>query len=207
MLILSHRGFWTHPDEKNALGAFDRTVASGFGTETDVRDCGGELVIAHDPPMADALLLTEVLDRFDGKDLPLALNIKADGLATQLAKAMTGRTIPWFAFDMSAPETIRFARLGLPFFTRHSDYEPSPLLYAKAQGVWLDAFDSEWYDREVVMRHLDAGKQLCIVSSDLHGRPVQPLWARLRQWGIAGQAGAMLCTDIPEDARTFFEMD
>lgn len=207
MLILSHRGFWTHPDEKNATSAFDRTVTRNFGTETDVRDCQGELVIAHDPPTVGALPLRKVLDRFDGTGLTLAINIKADGLASPLARIMEERAIPWFAFDMSTPEMIRFARLGLPFFTRHSDYEPTPLLYAEAQGVWLDAFDSEWYNRDDIVRHLDAGKQLCIVSSDLHARPVEPLWTKLLEWGISDWPEVLLCTDTPEDARAFFETD
>lgn len=206
MLILSHRGYWKRLEEKNSSAAFDRTVASGFGTETDVRDCLGALVVSHDPPMADALPFGNLLDRFDGTDLTLAINIKADGLADRLAQAMADRAIPWFAFDMSGPETIRFARLGLPYFTRHSDYESTPLLYREAQGIWLDAFDGEWYDRDVIMRHLDEGKRVCIVSSDLHGRPIEPLWTRLREWGLGDRPEVMLCTDSPEDARSFFEL-
>ena len=50
MKILSHRGFWREVAEKNKLVAFDYSFSLGFGTETDVRDFGGELVISHDIP-------------------------------------------------------------------------------------------------------------------------------------------------------------
>ncbi|HDG1702299.1 TPA: hypothetical protein PFE33_004667, partial [Kluyvera ascorbata] len=34
--------------EKNTQTAFERSFSLGFGTETDIRDFGGELVISHD---------------------------------------------------------------------------------------------------------------------------------------------------------------
>ncbi|MDB5448782.1 MAG: hypothetical protein JWQ97_4099, partial [Phenylobacterium sp.] len=50
MRIISHRGYWREPSEKNSRTAFARTLEAGFGTETDVRDLVGQLVVAHDPP-------------------------------------------------------------------------------------------------------------------------------------------------------------
>ena len=50
MKILSHRGYWKAPIEKNTREAFVRSFALGFGTETDIRDYMGELVISHDIP-------------------------------------------------------------------------------------------------------------------------------------------------------------
>ena len=48
MYILSHRGFWLSPNEKNLEIAFRRSFEAGFGVETDIRDYQGRLVIAHD---------------------------------------------------------------------------------------------------------------------------------------------------------------
>lgn len=199
MEIISHRGFWLTPDEKNARVAFDRTVADGFGTETDVRDLAGKLVVAHDPPKGGEIPWSDVVAQFDGTGLPLAVNVKADGLAPLLKAAFEGTSIPWFAFDMSGPETIRYAREGLPFYTRHSDIEPEPILYDQAAGVWLDAFGGDWFDAAVVQRHLAAGKRVCIVSPELHGRDPRPVWDWLKN--IAGEAGVTLCTDRPQDAK------
>lgn len=48
MIILSHRGYWLKESEKNSIAAFKRSFSMGFGTETDVRDRDGQLVISHD---------------------------------------------------------------------------------------------------------------------------------------------------------------
>jgi hypothetical protein len=203
LVIISHRGFWRSPEEKNALVAFERTVRESFGTETDVRDRDGELVIAHDIPDKDARPWTEVLDLFERTGLPLAVNIKADGLSQLLAAAMRGRALDWFAFDMSAPETVRYAEAGLPYFTRHSDIEKSPVLYETAAGVWLDAFKAVWFDEAVIEGHLARGKRVCVVSPELHGRPYDEVWAMLRDLE-APEGSLMLCTDHPDLARAYF---
>lgn len=204
MIILSHRGFWIQPAEKNSWAAFERTIATGFGTETDVRDLVGKLVIAHDPATETARAWSDLVDLFAGSGLPLAVNVKADGLAPLVGAAFEGRDIDWFAFDMSGPETVRYARAGLPFFTRHSDIETEPLLYSQAQGVWLDAFeDHGWITPQIIRAHLDQGKRVCLVSPELHGRAPEPFWAMLRTLGERPPA-LMLCTDLPTQARDYF---
>lgn len=203
MIVMSHRGFWLRPDEKNSKGAFERTIAAGFGTETDVRDHNGALVVAHDPPHGDPLPWDTVLNHFDGSGLPLAVNVKADGLAPMLQSSFEGRDIDWFAFDMSGPETVRYARANLPFFTRHSDIEPVPILYEEAAGVWLDDFAGGWLKVETVLRHVKAGKKVCLVSPDLHSRDPDELWRELAAHKDALD-GVMLCTDHPKDAREYF---
>lgn len=200
MKIISHRGWWRVPVEKNSLPAFRRTVEGGYGTETDVRDLAGQLVVSHDPAQPGAIPWDELLDLFDGRSLPLAVNVKADGLVSQLAEAFGCRNIPWFAFDMSGPEMVRYAAANLPFYTRHSDIEPEPILYREAAGVWLDALRVDWFDRDVVARHVDAGKLVCIVSPELHGREPQRLWESLS--GLAGDV--TLCTDFPDQASQAF---
>lgn len=199
MQIISHRGYWKTPAEKNGRAAFARTLELGFGTETDVRDLGGELVVSHDPPQGGEIAWRELLDLFDGHGLPLAVNIKADGLAPMLKAAFAGRSTPWFAFDMSGPETVRYAREGLPFYTRHSDVEPEPILYEQAAGVWLDDFAGGWITPDAVSRHLDAGKAVCVVSPELHGRDPQAMWEQLTLF--ESEAAVTLCTDRPEEAK------
>jgi glycerophosphoryl diester phosphodiesterase len=198
--IISHRGYWLQPGEKNSRLAFARTVDAGFGTETDVRDLAGRLVVAHDPALGGEMGWDELLAMFRHAGLPLAVNIKADGLAPLLAAAFDGWDAPWFAFDMSGPEMVRYARAGLPFYTRHSDVEPEPILLAEAAGVWLDSFtDDQWIRPETILRRLDAGKAVCVVSSELHGRDPARLWERLQ--ALRGVAGVTLCTDRPQEAR------
>jgi hypothetical protein len=211
MIVLSHRGYWKNPTEKNTEAAFRRSFTLGFGTETDLRDRSGELVVSHDPPTgaemtAEALL---TLHAEFGPHLPLALNVKADGLQARIDTLLKRFAVrDAFVFDMAVPDALGYLRLGVPAFTRHSEEETAPSFYGSAAGVWLDAFYGEWYGPDVIARHLHAGKRVCLVSPDLHRRPHRPFWDALAGW-VAGwpvgrQSGVMLCTDFPEDARAVF---
>jgi hypothetical protein len=207
MKIISHRGYWREPPEKNTEAAFRRSFGLGFGTETDVRDLGGTLVISHDPPLAGALELDAFLElyRAAGGGVPLALNIKADGLQMALKKSLENFGVSdYFVFDMSVPDLLGYHKAGMPFYARMSEYEPDPVLLAKASGVWLDGFHTEWYQDAQILSLQVVRKRACIVSPELHGRPHLPLWQRLRNLEDRDGAKLMLCTDFPEEARSFF---
>lgn len=207
MRILSHRGFWTQREETNTAAAFVRSFAAGFGTETDLRDAGGRLVISHDPADDRALAAGEFFRFHDmaGGPLPLALNIKADGLPRLLRPLLEQfRITDYFCFDMSVPETLAYRREGLRFFTRESEFERTPVLYGDAAGVWLDQFASDWITPADITRHLTAGKQVALVSPELHARPHLPFWQSLRTAQLAATDGLMLCTDHPAAARQYF---
>ena len=209
MQILSHRGFWTQPAEKNSFAALERSLLRGFGLETDFRDLDGELVVSHDPPRAGAMRAAEffaLYRRVNNPDLPLALNIKADGLQALLKLLLDEAGIDnYFVFDMSVPDTLQWARAGMPYFVRHSEYEPEPVCYEGAAGVWLDEFKGHWIGAGLIDHHLSAGKRVCIVSPELHGRRHQPVWEDYRSFGaLLENPGLMLCTDLPEEARKFF---
>ncbi|MCU0910020.1 MAG: hypothetical protein MUE98_01330 [Rhodobacteraceae bacterium] len=208
MRILSHRGFWLEPAEKNAPAAFERSFGAGFGTETDIRDLDGTLVIAHDPPRQGALTAEAMfrMHRAADPSLPLALNVKADGLQPMLA-GLLERFAPSeaFVFDMSIPDMLHWLKLGVPVYTRLSDVEPEPLLADRAAGIWLDAFHSDWWDAGTIGRQLDAGRRVCIVSPDLHRRDHRRVWDMLAEAdGVTGTDDVMLCTDFPQDAKEFF---
>lgn len=206
MIVLSHRGYWTHTAERNEAVAFHRSFNLGFGTETDIRDRNGDLVISHDMPGTDAITLDDMLDILGPRDLPLALNIKADGLARKLQAQLRARGhTRWFTFDMSVPEAVVQLALGLPVFTRASEYERPPALYRESVGVWLDGFTTEWFSAADINGFLQDGKRVAIVSPELHSRDHLTLWHRLRASAVTDNPGLMLCTDLPEDARMFFQ--
>jgi len=210
MDVLSHRGYWSAASEKNTLLAFERSFALGFGTETDVRDHDGRLVISHDMPGADALPYAAYLDclaRKATRPLLQAINIKADGLATALAGAMKDVGHPWFVFDMSLPDTLGQLRAGNPVYLRMSEYESVPAaLESRIQGVWLDAFERTWYGMDTVAALLDRGLAVCVVSPELHRRGDHAeLWTALR--ALRERTGLSLCTDLPEQARAHLGLD
>jgi hypothetical protein len=207
MKILSHRGYWKTAEEKNGLTAFRRSFALGFGTETDVRDMAGDLVIAHDMPVGTPLKLKEFLALINDPSMPLAINIKADGLAKHLAEHFSSRQLDWFVFDMSVPDMRSHLNVGNPVFVRMSEVELEPAWLNEAQGIWLDGFSTEWYDWQLIVSLLNRGKRICIVSPELHGRDPTALWDSLH--GLSGNERLMLCTDHPEVAKSKFygEMD
>lgn len=209
MRILSHRGLWLTPPEKNTAEAFSRSFREGFGTETDIRDLDGTLVIAHDPPRRGAMTAENMLALHTAIDatLPLALNVKADGLQKMTADLLerfgpTGA----YVFDMSIPDMLHWLNAGVPVYTRLSDVEPEPLLLDRCAGIWLDAFYSDWWDVGTLDRHLAAGRRICIVSPDLHKRDYQPVWDQLAAASkVIDTESLMLCTDFPQAAKEFFQ--
>lgn len=203
MIVISHRGYWTSLEERNTEAAFRRSFDLGFGTETDVRDLAGQLVISHDPPIGGEMSLRDYLAVPGATALTQAINVKADGLALQIGRALRAAEVAdWFVFDMSLPDTIQQVKAGNPVFLRMSEYEPSPPLLSQAAGVWLDAFETRWWDRQTIEALIGIGKRVCVVSPELHRRPHLDAWEALRP--IAALPSLLLCTDFPEAARAFF---
>lgn len=205
MKIISHRGYWTKPAEKNAPAAFRRSFDLGFGTETDVRDAGGALVISHDPPSGGELTLDDLVDMAITTGLPLALNIKADGLAGAISEVMSRKAYPhWFVFDMSIPDTRTQFAAGNPVYMRVSEFEPDPPFLDQAAGIWLDAFEKDDWRINAIGSYLDRDLAVCLVSPELHRREHLPFWKHLAQSDVVNDSRLMLCTDLPEDAVDFF---
>ncbi|MCW3031275.1 MAG: hypothetical protein JWM66_1408, partial [Solirubrobacterales bacterium] len=109
-----------------------------------------------------------------------------------------------FAFDMSVPDTLRYARAGLPYFSRHSDVEPEPPLYGGSCGVWLDDFAGGFVTEARIASHLGAGKRVAVVSPELHGRDHVAAWDEWRTWSVWDSGRVELCTDHPTQAEEVF---
>lgn len=210
MEIISHRGYWNDEQEKNTLGAMIRSFDLGFGVETDVRDYCGSLFVSHDPikNSNETYSIDDLFIEYKKKDFrcnSLALNIKADGISGQLSKSIQKFNIQnYFVFDMSIPETLRYLKLQIPFFSRQSEYELTPVLYEACSGIWLDAFDKIWYGEETLVGHISNNKKIAIVSEELHGRNHLPLWRFLHELSDDLKSKLILCTDLPVQAFEFF---
>lgn len=210
MRIISHRGYWRNSAEKNSIIAFERSFDLGFGIETDIRDLNKTLVISHDMPSGGELSLKELIKIMGDRNLPLALNIKSDGLVDQISQIIKEEKLSnSFVFDMSVPDQFSYINDGnLSVFTRMSEYEQNPAFYKESEGVWLDAFHSTWYNMELISNLLKDNKQVCIVSPELHKRDdYKTLWSELSASGISKSEHVILCTDFPEDAARIFKED
>jgi len=205
MIILSHRGLWQNVDERNKRVAFVRSFDDGFGTETDLRDICGKIVISHDMPNGDEITFEQVLQIMDGRNLPLALNIKADGQAIAIQELLRKYNhTNYFTFDMSIPDMVVQIATGLNVFTGQSDLIEQPILLDKCGGVWLDAFNSDWYDAGRLDEIVAKSGRVCIVSADLHKRDTTYQWKEIKKSKSFNGDNLMLCTDKPLLAKEYF---
>ena len=208
MLILSHRGCWKRDEEKNTLIAFRRSFSFGFGTEVDVRDYLGRLVVSHDIPDSESMDFKgflEVYCEFD-KGLSLAINIKSDGLQKMLLDLLKEYQIEnYFVFDMSVPDALEYLKFGMKVFTRESEFETEPSIYEQVDGVWMDEFRTPWITPQRIKHHLAHGKKICIVSPELHQMNHLARWKDYKKVSKDLDKGELvLCTDFPEEARRYF---
>jgi len=206
--ILDHRGYWKTPEEKNSLPALNKSLNQNRGIETDIRDCNGELVIAHNPadalaPKLDALL--SAYSQLPQKTL-LALNVKADGLYPLLSDIFNRYNVgfdDYFLFDMSLPEQYMYIKHGFSVFTRSSEFEPVPAFINECKGVWLDQFTDCNHIINNLPSYIKAGKIICVVSPELHSRPHEPLWEFLQKY--RHNEKIYICTDKPDEAEAYFQ--
>lgn len=197
--VLAHRGCWAERDERNTLAALTAALTQGDGVETDVRDLGGTLVISHDPPGHGALPLETFFAHYAslGATSCLALNIKSDGLAESLQRLLLRYAIRrYFVFDMSIPDTLGYLKSGLRVFARQSDLETQVPCYEACQGIWLDAFQHDWYSADTIVQHVNRGKEVAVVSPELHGRSPEGVWRMLRQLPEEVAQNVLVCTDF-----------
>ena len=207
MQILAHRGYWKKKKEQNTLTAFNAAFENNFGIETDIRDSHGQIVIAHNPPIFDNPTFNAFLKLYKtfGKNTKLALNIKSDGLHSKLESLLTLHNITnYFFFDMSIPDTIQYSKSNLNFMTRQSEYEKEPIFYEECNGIWLDNFETDWYNDALIAEHLSNEKLVAVVSAELHGRDYKKQWEMLRSTKLYKSDSLLLCTDFPTKAKDFF---
>jgi hypothetical protein len=208
MIIISHRGYWTKNSDKNSEESFKRSFQLGLGVETDIRDYKGDLVISHNIPGEGCMMLNSFFCLYlkYGKNLPLALNIKSDGLCLKLKFLINKYSIKnYFVFDMSVPDGLSYIDNSINYFTRQSEYEKIPSLYDESKGVWIDEFKEHWITKENIQSHIQSKKCICIVSPELHGRYYKSEWTHYKK--IEKKLNIdnlMICTDLPVEAMEFF---
>ncbi len=210
MKILAHRGLWTETVLPNSYESFVHAFESGYGIETDFRDFNGQLVVSHDPPTTNNFVAADDFFKLASQypHLPLALNIKADGLQMLVKEYLEQYQLSnYFVFDMSVPDMYRYQTNNIIFYTRKSEFETTPYLMDKASGIWLDAFVTEWYEKDELEKLLLLNKKIAIVSADLHKRNYSTQWdIILAVKDNIGFQNLLLCTDYPDKAKQFFKL-
>lgn len=192
MEIIAHR--------RNTLAELAATPTA-YGVEVDIRSCGPDLIIHHDP-FVDG-------ERFDGwieayRHGTLILNVKEEGLEARLIALMQAHGIErYFFLDQSFPFLIRTARTGeRRCAVRVSEYEAADAaltLAGQIEWVWVDCFTRFPLDRAAADALHGAGFKLCLVSPELQGRDAETeiptLRGHLNDFGIVAEA---VCTKRPD---------
>ena len=196
-LIYAHRGIWQSLEEQNSLQSIEATRRCGFGVETDFRNHENSLVICHDP-CRDSNFLT--VDEIDFSEIPVALNIKEDGLLDHYESFLKKYPNKFtFLFDGSIPEMVKIREKGLPHALRLSEYENE--LPWKSKFLWIDGFHTDWWIKSPRVFELLEKHFVVFVSPELHGRDAESAWEffnvlhskRIAQFGI--------CTDNPHELK------
>ena len=170
------------------------------GVEIDVHAYGDRVVVHHDP-FVDAPSLEAWLDAY--RHAFVILNIKEEGIEQHVLDMVVGRGIEnFFMLDLSFPSLIKMVRRGeRRIALRVSDYEnvaSALTLAGKVEWIWLDVFHGFPIGRKDYECLRNAGFRLCLVSPELHDRPVSDILhmqMAMREIGVAVDA---VCTKRPE---------
>ena len=200
--IFAHRGVWHSKAFQNTAEAMTAAKEMGVGVETDVRNFGNHIVLAHDPVENADHLDIEFLFNLN---IRTAFNIKVDGLQTFFdVKKHEIEESNSFFFDGSLPEMVKYKNLGLPHALRLSEHEKE--LPWRPQYIWLDSFYSEWWIQErLIEKSEDLETEFIVVSPELHGRNPLHCWDYLRAVISQGNSNVSICTDRPFDFKVMIE--
>lgn len=200
-MIYAHRGMWQSPNQQNSQLSIESARLSGYGVETDFRSKNHSLVISHDP-YGDSNPLS--VDEIDFAEIPVALNVKEDGLLTQYEAFI--RKYPnqhTFLFDGSIPEMVKIKEKELPHALRLSEYETE--LPWESQFLWIDGFNSDWWIKSPKILNLMEKHFVVFVSPELHGREIKGAWEFFKLLHSKRIAHFGICTDYPEKVRVIFD--
>jgi hypothetical protein len=183
MLLIKHRS--------NKLSDVDRR----FGSEIDVRDYCGELILSHDIPTDTHITFEEYLEGYP-RELLLAINVKSMGIEEKILKKIQQvNRHNYFVFDFAIPQLLQALSIGLVCAFRVSEYEQN--IFDGCKWVWVDSFHNVWYDSTYLQNLKNMGLQIAIVSPDLHQRSSRADVDRINEMIDVGLVDA-ICTNDPE---------
>lgn len=163
MMLISHR--------RNTLEDLNATPRK-YGVEVDIRSCGEQLIIHHDPLVTGTAFEDWIAAYQHGT---LILNVKEEGLEARLIALMESRGIEdYFFLDQSFPFLVKWAKAGehrcAVRVSEFESIETALTLAGKVDWVWVDCFTRFPLSRDDASRLRNAGFKLCLVSPELHGR-------------------------------------
>ena len=158
-----------------------RSTPPDFGVELDLRDCGGRLILQHDP-FSDGEDFEDYLQEY--RHGLMILNIKSERIEYRVLEMIRrSNVLNYFFLDSSFPMIRALVREGeRRIAVRFSEFEPvesALALAGQVEWVWVDCFTRMPLDERTYAR-LKQHFKLCAVSPELQGRGVTtiPPYAR-----------------------------
>jgi hypothetical protein len=192
MQVIHHR--------RNTVAELSKTPPH-LGVEVDLRSCGDQLLIHHDPFAGG-----EDFETWMGayRHQTLILNVKEEGLEDRLLDAMRRhKHNDFFFLDQSFPFLMRTANRGeRRCAVRVSEFESVATaisLAGRIDWVWVDCFTRFPLNARDARTLKECGFKLCLVSPELQGRgdpgEVAALRRLLEEEGVSADA---VCTKRPD---------
>lgn len=147
-------------------------LPSEFGVELDVRDCGNDLIIVHNPFESGENFEQYLKHYHHGT---MIVNVKSERIEHRIIELLEKYNITdYFFLDSSIPMIYLLSNLGnANSAVRFSEIEPIELALAmkgRAKWVWVDCFSKLPINSENYKVLKDAGFKLCLVSPELQGQ-------------------------------------
>ena len=164
-----------------------------FGLEIDIRDYNGILVLSHDLPNEKCTSFEKFLESVNPNTM-LLINVKSTDIQQNLQEILTKYKIEnYFTFDWTIPDLLLAVKNNLICAFRVSEYEKE--IIPGCAWVWVDSFDSIWYDEKYLRNLKTTGLKIALVSPELHDRDSE--LERIRKI-IKNIDVDVICTDVPE---------
>lgn len=143
------------------------------GIEFDLRSCGQNIIVTHDP-FTPGQLFSEFLS-FLPKDRFYVVNIKCEGIEKKVISMLEEKGIQnFFLLDVGMPMIIRLAKEGeRRFAVRISEFEAvetAECVKGMVEWIWLDCFSKLPLTQAVAEKLHSWGYKICLVSPELQGQ-------------------------------------
>lgn len=174
-----------------------RLVPTEFGVEIDLRDRGERLILQHDPFSDGEDFETWLTEFHHGT---LILNVKSERIEHRILALLKQHGVTdYFFLDCSFPMIRLLNRAGeSKIAVRFSEFEPiesAMALAGQVDWVWVDCF-TRMPLNAATYALLKSSFQLCAVSPELQGRPVESIADYARE--LAPYPMDAVCTKRPD---------
>ena len=167
-------------------------ICTEIGLEIDIRDFNNDLVLAHDHPSIHSLRFEDFLKKISKKQL-LAINVKSSEIENEIKQTLLKFNISnYFTFDWPIPSLMKALKQNLVCAFRLSEYEKD--IIPQCDWVWVDSFQTIWYDSDYLASLKEHGLKIALVSPELHNRKQE--LEQVREIVNSVKVDA-ICTDMP----------